>query len=186
MKHFSLAQNGLLIGFGVKDFADYVPARATHLKGHENAQVHKVHEVMAAYSLVHGIFYVAAGVIGAAACMHDLSWLNLGPALPFAQYVGAGLFFYVNLFSLQQNIKLFSLAQKLAKEGKFPALANRLRISAVLGIINNIGYIFATILSFFSGTLTVAIILGCFAFFVGTLKIIYDYFFLNPKLSAVS
>lgn len=203
LHYFGLLQNAFLVGFGVKDvLVDFIPMDIHLNKGRAQKKIILVNEIgnhyfyhlkkiqgiLAEYSLIHGIFYLGSGLCGGLASLHDMQWLNLGIASPIARYLGSGLFLYANLYSLEQNIKLFYHAQKMSEKGKGEALtlANRLQVSAVLGIINNIGYIMATVFSLFPGTLSVAIALGCFAIFTGALKILYDYFYVNSKLNQMT
>ncbi|MFQ5729582.1 MAG: hypothetical protein ACE5GN_04395 [Waddliaceae bacterium] len=203
LRFFSLGSSAFLVGFGVKElFVDFVLLRSRLKKKRSEARLFsieevadrafyhlkKVENVFAEYSLIHGSLYLGSGIFGGLASMHDLQWFTLGRAMPFAKYLGSGLFLYLNLYSLEQNMKLFSHAQNMSKSGNsdLRSFANRLQASSVLGMINNIGYILAILTSFFPATLAIAIALAVFAFSVGTLKIIYDYCYVGPKFEQVT
>ncbi|NGX41778.1 MAG: hypothetical protein K940chlam7_00050 [Chlamydiae bacterium] len=195
LHYFNMLQNLVVVAFGGKEMlADFV-STVVKAKGRTSPDidrgdfysphVRKVQNALTEFSLIHGLFYLGSGIAGAGAATHELQWLNLGLAYPVFQYVSSGLFLYVNLFSLEKNIQIYYHAHKMAETatGEKLSFANRLKLSAVMGIINNIGYVLATLFTFFPGTYVAAIVLACFSIFVGSVKIIYDYFCITPKIS---
>jgi hypothetical protein len=200
VKHFSLLQNACVTGFGFKELLiDYIPQQI-NLNKHKNEtgfsliektakkkenHLQRIQAINTEFSFVHGLLYLGTGVSGGMVAAHELQWVNLGASLPYFHYAAAGLFLYVNFYSLEQNIKLFYHADQLLNEELYQELAQRIKVSSILGIINNIAYIITTICSFIPAQEILYLVLACFSIFTGSLKIIYDFFFLNPKLSAV-
>lgn len=187
---FNLIQNLILCAFGIKEWGfDFAPSKAQHERSKTISEVadeqidhlSKIHGIVAEFNLVHGALYLGSGISGSLGIVGE--FLNWGAAVPILQHIGAGLFIIVNFYALGQNMKLLDEAQKLSEEGTHPKLARKLKWSAVMGIINNVGYILSTILLFFPGTFYVGVALGVLAFLVGTVKIIYDYYYLNPDLA---
>lgn len=193
MHYFGIIQNAAMAGFGLKEvMIDYIPqqikiqhnskdkipslvnqAASNNLQNLKSIQI-----INAEFSLGHGLLYLGTGTVGLVDAAHTLQWLNLGEAQPLVHHATIGLFLFANLFSLEQNIRLYSEAQKLPQS----PLANKLKISAVLGMINTLGYILSTLSSYFPGLEILYLILTCLALFVGCVKIIYDFFFLTPEL----
>lgn len=183
LRYFNLAQNLCVLGFGTKELAwDWAPAMTAPpfstaaLPGRKIRQ--KIKNIYREYSLVHGTLYLGSGFSGGLAAAHDLGWLNLGKGAGFCEGIGSGLFLFANLYSLQQNLKLYAQGMKLAQKGDCYSkqLGAKLRLSAVLGIVNNLSYILATLFAVFAAPAALSIALGCFAIFTGCLKILYDFF----------
>ena len=107
---------------------------------------------------------------GTLAGLESYHLLNLGGLGPALKMTGWSLFLYANLYSLDQQIKIYCHAKELG--GK---LGHRNQVSAVLGMMNSIGYILATVFSLFKGTFAIAIALGVLAAFAGALKFFYDF-----------
>lgn len=183
-QHISLIQNLVLCAFGAKEVCfDFTSSKEQHEKYKTTSDkvdhIAKILEIETGFTLVHGALYLGSGLSGL------LAEIFTGIAVPIFQNIGAGLFLIVNMYSLEQNIERYYYAQKLADEGIHPKIANRIRISAAMGIINNIGYILSTIFLLIPGAFYVGVALGIFAFFVGTIKIIIDCFCLNPELEKI-
>lgn len=196
LKHFSLLQSGFVAGFGLKEvLIDFIPGalkippekkqntfKLIEDRVAECKPLHNIEAINKEFSLVHGCLYFGCGVSGAIEAANQLSWLDLGAAASVFKYMTAGFFLYANLYSLEQNINLYFQAELLEKEEKHQALAASVKISSVLGILNNLGYIVLSICSLFPTDEILYLIIACLAIFVGCLKIIYDFFFLSPAL----
>lgn len=145
-----------------------------------------IQDIKAAHFLGQGILYGASGVLSLAASLDRLNYLALGAALPIFHYGGWGLFLFACLFSLERHIRIYQEAKNMegASTGEInEKLAKRIKLSAILGMISDISYIFITAFSIFSAGFAFYIIFGCFAIFSIALKNIYDFFFLNMPIN---
>lgn len=175
LKHFGLMQSTSVFGFGLQEIGlEYLSAnRNTDVfSERDQQQIRNIKKIQAKQTLVHGLCYLGSGVLCTLGEMERVSWLNLdGTGNAFIQS-GWTLFLFANLFSLDQNIKLYHAASRF--EGTF---GHRLKMSAILGMISNLGYVVGTIFSFFEGTAAIAIFLAVLSMMTGTVKFFYDYFF---------
>ena len=185
LKYFGLLQSAGVLGFGLQEIGlGYLPVKwGWNVKAETSfgsqkiqnqQQVKNIQGIQAEQSGVHGLFYLGSGALCTLGEMEAASWLKLGGLGPDLIQSGWTLFLFANLFSLDQNLKLYNEADKLGG-----TLGHRLKVSAILGMINNLGYVIGTLCSFFQGTMAVAIILALLAIMAGTVKFFYDFFFVS-------
>ena len=185
LKYFGLLQSVGVLGFGLQEIGlGYLPVKwgwnvkaetsSGSQKIQNQQQVKNIQGIQAEQSGVHGLFYLGSGALCTLGEMEAASWLKLGGLGPDLIQSGWTLFLFANLFSLDQNLKLYNEADKLGG-----TLGHRLKVSAILGMINNLGYVIGTLCSFFQGTMAIGIILAILAIMAGTVKFFYDFFFVS-------
>lgn len=181
-KYFGIMQSAGVFGFGLQEIGlGYLPVKWSWNKENssendvQKIQSHRlikdIKGIQAEQSGVHGLFYLGSGALCTLGEMEGANLLNIGGVGPSIIQSGWTLFLFANLFSLDQNIKLYSTASKLGG-----TLGHRLKVSAILGMINNLGYVISTVCSFFQGTMAIAVILALLAILAGTIKFFYDFF----------
>ena len=130
------------------------------------------------FNVAHGSLYLASGVAGSLAAADRLGWIRMGSLTIPLEIVGNGLFGLASLVALIQNIKIYREACKVSEKNPYheQEAAQRLKKSAVMGIISTLNYIVAAALLIIGTHASLALIFGCIAVFTGCLKIIYDFF----------
>ena len=180
IKYFNLIQAAGVLGFGAQEYGlGFLPNSIKWKIGqHEKVDgLNPVKKILAAQTSqcgVHGLLYLGSGALCTAGELEAANFINLGGTGPALLKSGWTLFLFANLFSLEQNIKLYQAATKI--EG---TLGHRLKATAILGMINNLGYVLGTIFSFFPVTTSIAIALAILAIMAGTIKFFYDFFLIN-------
>lgn len=180
LKYFGLIQAVGVLGFGAQEFGLSFLPTAIRWKNEPDeriqdlAAVRKIMAIQAEQSGVHGLLYVGSGVLCTAGELEASNLAALGGMGQALLKSGWTLFLFANLFSLEQNIKLYHAAMKV--EG---TLGHRLKVTAILGMINNLGYVLGTIYSFFPAMNAISITLAIFAIMAGTIKFIYDFFLIS-------
>jgi hypothetical protein len=129
------------------------------------------------YNVAHGLLYGVSGILGSAAAMHHLNWINVGSAAVPLEMAGNATFAFASFISLVQNVKMYRAAAKIQDDA--PAhereASGKLKKSAVLGIISSLNYIVAAALLMFDVTAVISLIFGCIAVITGCIKVLYDY-----------
>lgn len=197
IEHFTLLQNSFLAGFGVKELLiDFLPQhlnskpemRTFTLIGSPEAsskEFTRLKAINKEFSLVHGMLYLNCGTAGMLDALHEMGYVNFSSHEPLFNYMASGLFLFVNLYSLEKNIELYLQADLLGEDEKYDKLKNSLKISSVLGILNNLGYITVSLFSFFPMDEIFYLVLVCATIFAGCFKILYDFFFLTPEMNLI-
>lgn len=135
------------------------------------------------FNETHGSLYIASGVAGSLVAMHDLKWISLGGLAILLQQAANCLFCLANLAALVHHVKIYRYAVKVPCYAPLNEreAANRLKESAVLGIISNLNYILAAALLIIGSAATLALLFGCIAVITGCFKILYDFFRLKTR-----
>ena len=190
LKYFGLIQAGGVVGFGAQEYClgylssvwnqkSIVPNLCDKEKIEELTAVKYIQVIQTEQYGSHGLLYLGSGVLCSLGEMEAVNWLNLEGVGPSLLKSGWTLFLFANLFSLEQNIKLFYEATRING-----TLGHRLRVTAILGMINNLGYVLGTLLSFYQGMEVIAISLAMLAIMAGTLKFFCDFFLISlPEIS---
>ena len=128
---------------------------------------HKIELPSNNYQQVHGVALIGSGILTSV----DYSFVDR--ATPLFASIGRAaniLFIYASLLSLEENIRIYNQAKNLEDK----TAAHQLRCSAVLGIINTLGYIASGVLLVLGLSTTLALVIGIIAAFTGGLKVLYD------------
>lgn len=193
LHYFKLLEGLGLIGCSVKELlVDYLPLSLRMSKKNVNYRIQGITEshfsniqsTISTQFLGRGIFYGVSGTLKTCAFFDQLQLLGLGK--PLFTFGGLGFFLLGCFFSLERNIKIFQEAEKMEKDAWCVTeqnIAQRIKFSAILGMISDLSYIVSTLLSLFSFGMAIYIILGSFALFSISLKNIYDFFFLQMQES---
>jgi len=130
------------------------------------------------FNVAHGSLYCASGVVGSLAAADRLGWVRMGSFTVPLEIAGNCLFGFASLVALIQNIKIYREASKISEKNPYheQEAAQRLKKSAIMGIISTLNYIVAAALLIIGTHASLALILGCIAVFTGCIKIIYDFF----------
>lgn len=170
-RYFSLIQNTAVIGFGAKGvFSSIATKKVT-----TNAKkFQKLERIQRAFARIHSLAYVAVGVLGALEAMHQYSWIHLGQMLPLVSFASNGLFLYACLYALEKNIELYKQTEKIENASGEDAATRLKKISSVLGIVSNIGYICSIFCSLYPPTQAAALILAMLSIVVGSVKFVYE------------
>lgn len=129
------------------------------------------------FNVVHGSLYLASGLAGSVAAMHQQKWLNAGELAFPLEATGNCLFGLASLVALIQNVKIYRAAAKVPAYAPPHAqnAASMLKKSSVLGFISSLNYIIGSALLMIGPAAALALLFGCIAVFVGGLKILYDF-----------
>lgn len=183
LKYFNLMQAVGVLGFGAQEYAlGFLPTSINWKSEQDDkisnlSAVKEVRAIQAGQSGVHGLLYLGSGLLCTAGELEAVNLVGLGGAGPALLKSGWTLFLFANLFSLEQNIKLYHAAKKV--DG---TLGHRLKVTAILGMANNLGYVLGTLFSFFPQTTALAISLAILAVIAGSIKFFYDFFLISlPK-----
>lgn len=180
LKYFNLIQAAGVLGFGAQEYGlGFLPTDINWKKEQDDKlhtlnPVKNIKAIQAEQCGVHGLLYLGSGVLCTAGELEAANFIDLGGAGPALLKSGWTLFLFANLFSLEQNIKLYHAALKVGG-----TLGHRLKVTAILGMINNLGYVLGTIFSFFPPTTAIAIALAILAIMAGTIKFFYDFFLIS-------
>ena len=138
-----------------------------------------IQNIKAQHFLGQGVIYGASGLISLGASLHELRFANLGSSYPIFHYGGSALFLFGSLFSLERNYRIYQEANKMeyTSWGDQNQLAQRIKWSAILGMLSDIASIIATAFSLFGPGIAVSLVLACFAMASVAVKTIYDFFF---------
>ena len=115
----------------------------------------------------HGVALIGSGILT------SVDYAFVDRATPLFASIGRAaniLFIYASLLSLEENIRIYNQAKNLEDK----TAAHQLRCSAVLGIINTLGYIASGVLLVLGLSTTLALVIGIIAAFTGGLKVLYD------------
>ncbi len=178
---FGLVQNGSMIAYGVEEVAvGYLPSKfqSNNQKVAQSPQLKKIEKIKADQYGIHGVAYIASGILGTLGGLESYKLLSMGGFGPSLETAGWSLFLFANLYALERNIKIYQEAEKLGG-----TLGYRYQVSAILGMVNALGYIFATLFTVIPGTQMVALALALLAIFAGTIKFFYDFFQLASETS---
>lgn len=179
---FGLVQNGSMIAYGVEEVAvGYLPSKfgSKSEKATQPLPLKKIEEIKTKQFGVHGIAYIASGIFETLGGLESYKLLNLGGIRPSLEIAGWSLFLFANLYNLEKNIRIFQEAKELGG-----TLGHRYQVSAILGMMNSLGYIFATLFTSIPGTQEIALTLALLAIFSGIIKFFYDFFQLNTDTEA--
>lgn len=180
LKYFGLIQAVGVLGFGAQEFGLSFLPNAIQWRNKPDdrmqdlAALRNITAIQTEQSGAHGLLYIGSGVLCTAGELEVANLVDLGGSGPALLKSGWTLFLFANLFSLEQNIKLYHAAMKI--EG---TLGHRLKVTAILGMINNLGYVLSTIFSFFPAMTAISITLAILAIMAGTIKFIYDFFLIS-------
>lgn len=187
--YFKALQSIGVLSYSIKSiFMDYLPAvlanrNNAEIQVQDLADVHfdNIQDIKQGHYLGQGLLFGGSGMFSMTAALGTLGYLELGSSLPFVSGIGSGLFLLGCLFSLERHIELYLEAEKMAEEanGEQKALAERIKTSAILGIISDLGYTAITFYTLFGSELALYLLLGSFAIFSISLKLVYDFFFLQ-------
>lgn len=129
------------------------------------------------FNVAHGSLYMASGLAGSLAAIHQQGWLNIGCLAAPLETLGNGLFGLASLVALIHNVKIYRAAAQVPEYAPTYAkeAASMLKKSAVCGIISSLNYIIASALLIFGAAFTFALVFGCIAVVSGCFKILYDF-----------
>lgn len=163
-QHFKILESVGLTGMGSKEIAF-------------NATVGSKSQKI--YFLAHGALFIASGLTSALIAANQYQFIQISKWVQLLSLTGNGLFLAANLLALYQNIESYKNALKLETSGLIQDLekARHMKYSAVLGIMNSLGYLMVPIATLFHAPLAFAIIFGCIAVSTGCLKILYDFYY---------
>lgn len=186
--YFLLGQNAAVLAFGIKELTwdqkafqdvDLALIRSEKIKlfGRNFFLNFKCWIGPFNHSHIHGGLYIASGVCGAFDYAIRALGLPFELVANFLSWAGQATFALANIFSITYYSHVFykSFCQPATTAVEQEAL-KRIRLSAVLGIINNLGYLTAALLSAFGGPVTMALVFGGVALLTGCIKILFDYF----------
>jgi hypothetical protein len=190
-RHFGLFQGIGVMAYGADEvLLQYVPAqlgwgRATAPEKEMSSEkirdlevIKYIRGINAERACIHGGFYLGSGILNVLVGLETANLLNLRGIAPSLETAGWNLFLFANLFALEQHIKLYQSGCDLGGEA-----GHRIKVSAILGIANALGYVLGTLFIYFEQTSAIAIALSIFAVLAGTIKFFYDYFFVNKIIS---
>lgn len=164
---FLLLQNAFMVGYGIKEFfLDRRAAKNLPCRG----SIEKIEQLRKHFLSIHGLTYIAVGVLGALEAMDQYAWLSLGQALPAITFGSAGLFLYGCLYALEYYTKIYKEAVALEKSAGHEKQARALKISSTLGILNSLGYLASIFFALYPPTQAIALLLATFSIFVGTVN----------------
>lgn len=122
----------------------------------------------------HGLLYLASGASGLLSCCAGAASKVLGN-------IGGGFFLSANIVDLDFNVSIYRLASSIDLKNAPESLkeaVHRLKRSAIIGMISNIGHIITPFTILFGPYLALTIFFTGIAVSTGCIKILYDYFFL--------
>jgi hypothetical protein len=179
IQHFALLGNICLLGYGFKELV------IDKKKPLQDQKAEKISNIFYAawqkmttresFPFIHGTLLLGSGSTGVAAALHSHAYLPMGMAYGSLALTSAGLWFLVNLYGLQYQVKNYRIAESLPPSDE----ALQQKRSAILGMLNHLSYILssgALSLTEFGG-LSPALILGTVGISTGCTKILYDYFY---------
>ena len=200
LTYFGMAQNGYLIGYGLKQML--IRAHAHHPHVHRSAQktdactklllalfgpLSDVTPHIPNYLIMQGSFLIPSGFFGTMSWLHYQQMIDLKGMLPLFNTAADALFISASLASLKHNLELFRGAQNLPPQPTeaMKVLSHQVMVSSCLGALSALGYILASVLPILGLDASLALIFGCIAVFLGGLNILYDFLVIEKKLLAV-
>lgn len=109
------------------------------------------------YFTIHGALFIASGAFGIIGVVYKHA---------ISVILGQGFFLVANLIALEYNGELYRKTDN-------PAVKK----SALLGILNNLGYIFTVALAWIGVHGAITLLVGCLAVSTGCLKMLYDFLY---------
>lgn len=134
--------------------------------------LHEIETPTKKYQQIHGASLLSSGILNIIDYTIDT---RFDRPFPFIGTASSILFIYANILSLEENIRIYRGARKLM-DTKQNEEGIRLCRSAILGIINSLGYIVSNILLELGRGTPLAIVLAMIAAFIGAVKVVYDLF----------
>lgn len=183
-RYFMTAQSLFFCAFGVKEavmdgiWVQQEVGREPPKEGWKKTVGH-VREVVANMSVSHGAFYFGSGVTGGLSAMHDLGVVDLGVSYEPMVQASAVCFLFASLWALEANVRLFREAEQMKGDED---TIEQIKRSAILGILNNLGYAIATAMSLFDAPTAMVLVVGMFGLTTGAIKIVYDFVSVQPNL----
>ena len=138
----------------------------------------KVRSSIADLSIVHGMYYAGMGAFGGLTSLQDFGLVNLGITYTGLDKLSWVCFLCANIYMLQESVRMYLDVQDMEDH----PTVDKIRLSAVMGIVNSLGYCMTAAVVLFGGPAAAALVLGGISVTVGCIKILYDHFVLSRSL----
>lgn len=191
--YFGLGQGVFFLGYGAKELVVDGIIQGRKIKPLDvNASrysqvIHKIRCAFVKVFKVHGALYVLSAIAWVGAELDKLNFINLGQSLPYVKSVSNILFLGACSLAIGYQIAVLKDAVDLSKHGNVAQkhMAKCLKVSCIMGIIGNMGYIAAVGGMMFGGPVAASAILGFVAVLIGCVRLYYDYKYLTPTLERI-
>lgn len=131
------------------------------------------------YHAAHGFLYATTGIFGSFIALHDLEKINLGKGLSIIKGFEIVSSIFAGIIGLDYFIQAYDDASKLPPDATKAEIdaAQRIKTSAIFGLVECIGLIIAGAIAIFTGTAIIAFIIGCIGSLSSCFKTLHDFFY---------